>query len=90
MVWQIWWVWIAIGIGLGVLEMLAPAFVLLGFAIGATIVGLGLLAGLFTSFSFAALMAIFAVASLLAWIGLRILVKRPGDTPKVFDHDIND
>ena len=90
MYWDVWWVWMAAAIGLGVLEMLAPAFVLLGFALGAAFVGLGLLSGALIGMSFAALMAIFAIASLTAWLGLRMIFKKPGDTPKVFDHDIND
>ena len=90
MMWQVWWVWMAAAIGLGILEMLAPAFVLLGFALGAAVVGLGLLTGILGSFSFAALMAVFAIASLIAWLGLRMVFKKPGDAPQVFDHDIND
>lgn len=90
MLWQVWWIWIAAAIGLGVLEMLAPAFVLLGFAIGAFIVGVGLATGVLGSFGLAALMAMFAMLSLIAWVALRQSFKKPGDDPKTFDYDVND
>lgn len=90
MLWQVWWIWIAAAIGLGVLEMLAPAFVLLGFAIGAFLVGVGLATGILASLSLAALMAVFAILSLIAWIVLRRSFKKPGDDPKTFDYDVND
>ena len=80
----------AFAIGLGVLEMLAPAFLLLGFSIGALIISLGLLIGILGGTSFSGLLAIFAIASLVAWLGLRRVFKKPGDAPKVFDHDINE
>ena len=37
--WQEWWVWVVGGIILAVLELLAPAYILLGFAIGAIATG---------------------------------------------------
>ena len=35
MLWQVWWVWIVAGFALGVLEVIAPGYIFLGFAIGA-------------------------------------------------------
>lgn len=90
MLWATWWVWVVAGVVLGILEMLAPAFVLLGFAIGAGIVGAGLGFGLLTSFGLPALMMIFAVASLLAWVALRLMFRVKGDKARTFDYDIND
>ena len=37
MLWQVWWVWVAGGFLLGVLEVLAPGFIFLGFALGAVL-----------------------------------------------------
>ena len=89
-VWSLWWVWIAGAIVLGILEMLAPAFVLLGFAIGAGVVGAGLGLGLLGGLTLPALMVVFAIASLLAWIALRMMFRIKGDKPKTFDYDVND
>jgi membrane protein implicated in regulation of membrane protease activity len=90
MIWSLWWVWIAGAIVLGILEMLAPAFVLLGFAVGAAFVGVGLGIGLLSGVSFPALLVIFAALSLLAWIGLRFAFRVKGDAAKTFDYDVND
>ena len=90
MLWATWWIWIVAAIILGILEMLAPAFVLLCFAIGAGLVGAGLGLGVLTGVSLSALMAIFAIASLAGWIALRLMFRVKGDKPKTFDYDIND
>lgn len=34
-----WWAWVILGFALGVLEVLAPGFIFLGFAIGAVVTG---------------------------------------------------
>ncbi len=87
--WAIWWVWIVAGFALGVLEVLVPGFIFLGFAIGAVVtgvlVGLGLApAGL------AALILIFSVVSLVAWFVLRRTMGVRSGQVKVWDRDIND
>lgn len=90
MVWQLWWVWAVAGIVLGILEVLAPGYVFLGFAAGAILVGLMLLAGLPLTGSLPLLLLIFAVASLLAWyLFRRIFGIRTGQV-KIWDRDIND
>jgi membrane protein implicated in regulation of membrane protease activity len=86
---NLWWVWIVAGFALGVLEVLAPGYIFLGFAIGAVLtgagVGLGLLGG-----STALLLFVFAVVSVAAWLGLRATMGvRPGQV-KLWDRDIND
>ena len=47
--WAVWWVWVVAGFALGVVEVLMPGFIFLGFAIGAVItgllVGIGVLGG---------------------------------------------
>ena len=37
--WAVWWVWVVAGFALGVVEVLLPGFIFLGFAIGAVVTG---------------------------------------------------
>jgi len=91
---SVWWVWmVAAGI-LAMLELLAPAFVFLGFAVGAAATGLLQLAGgPFASWldgSVPLLALFFAVVSLLAWLAMRRIFGLKGGSVKTFEHDIND
>ena len=83
-----WWAWVILGFALGVLEVIVPGFIFLGFAVGAiltgVIVGLGITAGA------TALLLIFAVTSVVSWIVLRRLVGVRQGQVKVWDRDIND
>ncbi|MBN8631159.1 MAG: hypothetical protein J0L76_09930 [Rhodobacterales bacterium] len=83
-----WWAWVVLGFALGVLEILAPGFIFLGFAIGAVLtgalVGLGIPAGV------PALILIFAVVSVVAWLVLRRVVGVRDGQVKIWDRDIND
>lgn len=83
-----WWAWVILGFALGVLEVLAPGFIFLGFAIGAVVtgalVGFGLPAGL------PALILIFAVVSVVAWLVLRKTMGVREGQVKIWDRDIND
>lgn len=87
--WGIWWVWVVAGFGLGVLEVMVPGFIFLGFAIGAVLtgalVGLGLLGG-----HLPLLALVFAVLSLAAWLVLRATMGVRGGQVKLWDRDIND
>jgi|MGYP000585413228 inner membrane protein len=87
--WNVWWVWIVAGFALGVLEVLAPGYIFLGFAIGAVVtgmlVGIGLMGG-----SLPALLLVFAVASVLAWLALRRTMGVRKGQVKLWDKDIND
>ena len=89
--WSLWWVWMIGALVLAFLEVLVPAQVFLGFAIGAAVVALALLAGLpGLASSLSTLALAFAVASLLAWILVRRLMGiRKGQVTR-FDHDINE
>ena len=86
--WSLWWVWMAGAVLLAILEVLAPTQIILGFAVGAAGVGLGLLLGL--SASLPTLLVIFAVISLIAWLVIRRLVGVRDGQVKVFHHDINE
>lgn len=83
-----WWAWVVLGFALGVLEILAPGYIFLGFAIGAiltgVLVGFGLPAGL------PALILIFSVVSVLAWLVLRRTMGVREGQVKIWDRDIND
>ncbi|CTQ49671.1 NfeD family protein [Jannaschia donghaensis] len=90
-----WWVWALAALVFGILEVIAPTYILLGFAIGAGVVSAGLLTGLLgglaaSSYGVAWLAVIFAVLSLLAWLGLRAGFGKPSGSVQTFDKDIND
>ena len=89
MLWQEWWVWVVGGIVLAVLELLAPAFVLLGFAIGAVATGLLIAVGLIGN-SLPVLLLVFAVVSLFSWIILRKVFGLRRGQVKIWHRDIND
>lgn len=84
-----WWIWLAVALALGIVEILAPGFIFLGFAIGAGLVGLALL-GPLSGLSPAPLFLLFALLSLAAWLLLRRFFTLPSGNTKTFDHDIND
>lgn len=84
-----WWVWIVAGFALGVLEVLVPGFIFLGFAIGAVLtgvlVGIGVL-----GVSPPLMLLAFAVLSVAAWLGLRATIGVHEGQVKVWDKDVND
>lgn len=85
----IWWVWIVVGFSLGVLEVLAPGYIFLGFALGAvatgTLVGVGVL-----GHNLPILLLVFSLASLAAWFVTRKLLGTQAGKAKIWDRDIND
>jgi membrane protein implicated in regulation of membrane protease activity len=85
----IWWAWVVAGFALGVLEVLLPSYIFLGFALGAVatgaLVGLGLLGG-----TLPATLLVFAITSLAAWLVTRKLLGKQAGKAKVWDRDIND
>jgi len=87
--WQLWWVWLAGGVGLAIAEIFLPGFVFLGFAAGAAatgvLMGLGLLGG-----HLAWVLLVFALASLAAWAGLRRAAGVRKGQIKLWDRDINE
>ena len=86
----LWWVWIVAGFVFGVLELMVPAFVFLGFAGGAVLTGVLLGLGLVGGDSVSLLLMIFAIASAAIWAALRRAYgKHPGQV-KVWTKDIND
>jgi len=88
-IWAVWWVWMAAALVLAIVEVLAPGFVFLGFAIGALAASLLLLnTGLILSLP--VLLLIFAGLSLGAWLLLRRIFSSPSGQVKIIKEDIND
>ena len=89
--WSVWWVWMVGALLLAILEVVAPAQIFFGFALGAAGVGFALLLevpGL--AGSMPAMLLLFAVVSLIAWLVIRRAVGIRKGQLKVFDHDINE
>lgn len=84
----LWWVWICIALGVGILELLAPGFIFLGFAVGA--LAMAAIVALFTIPNITALLAIFAVLSLIAWIALRAAFRKQSSGARIVTRDINE
>ncbi|MFV1599365.1 MULTISPECIES: hypothetical protein [unclassified Phaeobacter] len=62
----------------------------IGFAVGAVLVALLLVATPAGSITLPVLLLIYATLSLIAWLVLRHFFKGPKGQVKHFDHDIND
>lgn len=89
-----WWVWIAAGLVLAIVEVMVPGFLFAGFALGAVvtgaIIGLGLPGAGWMGASLINALVVFAVLSVIAWLAMRaVLGVRSGQVKKI-DHDIND
>ena len=94
MIWSVWWVWMVGALALAFLEVLAPGYVFLGFAVGAAAVGallgVGGPAATWMGGSLPGTALVFALLSLAAWLALRrILGVRKGQV-KIWDRDINE
>lgn len=87
--WTLWWVWLSAALVLGIVEVLAPGFVFLGFAIGAAAVA-ALLATTGAIWSPPLLLLVFAALSLVAWLAMRRYFSRPKGQVKIITEDIND
>lgn len=87
--WATWWVWVVAGFALGVVEVLVPGFIFLGFAIGAVITGILVGAGLLGA-NLSALILVFSLASLAAWFVLRRLFGARAGQVRLWDKDINE
>jgi membrane protein implicated in regulation of membrane protease activity len=86
-----------LAMSLGVLELVAPGWIALGFAIGAGLVGLGLLtgvlgplAGLAGAYAPGLTLLVFALLSVAAWLMLRRAFGPVAGERRTFDNDVND
>lgn len=85
----LWWAWGSAALIFAILEVLAPGFMFLGFAIGAAAVSLLLLnTGL--GLGLPVLLLVFGGLSLASWVGLRRFFAKPGGQVKIIEKDIND
>ncbi len=92
--WSEWWVWMSAAVALGILEVIVPGYVFIGFGVGAAVTGLIFLVGgplaawLAGSWTMTAL--VFAVASLVSWIAVRLVLGVRKGQVTTFDRDINE
>ena len=85
-----WWVWVCAGLVLGILEVVVPGYIFLGFALGACLVGASLWFGFPTGMGLPAMLVLFALISLAAFIVLRAALGVRHGQVKHWDRDIND
>jgi membrane protein implicated in regulation of membrane protease activity len=84
----LWWVWIAVAVAFGALEIVLPVSVFLGFSAGAMLTGLLLLAGFDPGIGWTVL--IFALASAAAYAGLRLTLRSGRGGARIVTRDVND
>jgi membrane protein implicated in regulation of membrane protease activity len=86
--WLLWWVWIAVAIVLGLLEVIVPAFVFLGFSAGAF--GTAILVVLGLDLGVGGTLLVFALLSAAAYAALRLWLGTQRGRAKIIEHDINE
>lgn len=84
-----WWVWLSLAAVLGIVEVLLPGFVFLGFSIGAVTMGLLLATGIVT-LSPAWSLLLFALLSLAGYLLLRLALGKSRGDVRVVTKDVND
>ena len=90
--WAVWWIWIVAALVLSIIEVFVPAFVFLGMAVGAAVVGIGLGVGLLglVGVTFPLLLFVFAATSVIGAIALRYWLGVRRGQVKTWDTDINE
>tara|TARA_R100001369_G_scaffold60055_1_gene87007 strand:+ start:234 stop:509 length:276 start_codon:yes stop_codon:yes gene_type:complete len=84
---QIWWIWLSAALVLALVELMVPASVFLGFALGALAMAGVVAIGLVTHTSI--LLAVFAALSLVAWIVLKRVFRNQTTAARIVTRDIN-
>ena len=87
--WEQWWVWMSGAVLLATLEVLAPGYIFLGFAIGAFALGFFILINIPLG-GLATMLLVFAMLSLAAYLGMRRVFGLNAGSVKIWDRDIND
>ena len=82
-----WWVWLSLALILGVVEVLLPGNIFLGFALGALAMVAVVLA--LPMANVALLAAVFAGLSLAAWVLLHFVFRRQSSGAGIVRRDIN-
>ena len=85
---QIWWAWLGAALALAILETLIPGYIFLGLALGAGV--MAVLVALPLPLGPAGMVALFALLSLVAWLGLRRAFRASNDQSRIIHEDIND
>lgn len=83
-----WWLWFVAAFGLGIIEVLAPGYIFLGFALAAAVMGLLALMGVHLSLP--AAVAAMALLALAAWAALPRVFPLQAGSVKRIDRDINE
>lgn len=83
-----WWVWLSAAVVLGIIEVMVPAFVFLGFAIGAAVVGVLLAVGVPMTAAWA--LVVFAVMSVVGYGVLRVALGKSRGDVRVVTKDVNE
>lgn len=86
--WLLWWVWLSLALILGVLEVLLPVFVFLGFSAGA--VGTAILVALGLDLGLGGTVLTFAAISSVAYGALRLGLGSQGGQTRIVRRDVND
>lgn len=84
------WVWMVAALLLAIAEVLIPAWIFFGFAVGAFFMGVMFWLGIGTGLSMAWTLVIFSILSLMAYIVLRQMFGIRRGQVKIWDRDIND
>jgi len=84
----LWWVWVSVALLLGLVEILVPGNIFLGFALGALAMVPVVL--VLPGAGVSLLLALFAGLSLLGWIVLRVVFKRQSSGARIVERDINE
>lgn len=83
-----WWVWVSIALLLGLIEILLPGNIFLGFALGA--LAMVPVVFLLPEAGTSLLLAAFAGLSLLCWIALRLVFRKQSSGARIVTRDINE
>lgn len=86
--WTEWWVWASAGLILAILELVAPGYIFLGFAVGAG--ALAVLLALGVGMGMPMLLVLFSVLSLIAYLLMRRFLPGSKGDVKIWERDIND
>lgn len=82
--------WVGGAMVLGIIEVLVPTLVVLGFAVGAVITGLLIWVGVLAGVSLPWVLLYFAIFSMVAYIAARFIFGKRTGQVKIWEDDIND
>ncbi|HEC71733.1 MAG TPA: hypothetical protein ENI28_08005 [Roseobacter sp.] len=83
-----WWVWVSAALVLGLIEVLVPGNIFLGFALGA--LGMVPVVMIVPGINGPLAFALFASLSLVAWIILRVFFRQQSSGTRIVSRDINE